>query len=54
MIRTIIGELARIQDHVLSAGASALDLGAFTPFLYLFEEREIVYDLMEEISVRGT
>ncbi|HEX2972447.1 MAG TPA: NADH-quinone oxidoreductase subunit D [Tepidisphaeraceae bacterium] len=50
VIRTIVGELARIQDHVLSVGASALDLGAFTPFLYLFEDREIVYDLMEEIS----
>ena len=50
VIRTIIGELARIQDHVLSAGASALDLGAFTPFLYLFEDREVIYDLLEEIS----
>lgn len=50
VIRTIVGELARIQDHVLSVGASALDLAAFTPFLYLFEDREIVYDLLEEIS----
>ncbi len=50
VIRTIVGELARIQDHVLSAGASALDLGAFTPFLYLFEDRELIYDLLEEIS----
>lgn len=50
VIRTIVGELARIQDHVLSVGASALDLGAFTPFLYLFEDREVIYDLLEEIS----
>jgi NADH-quinone oxidoreductase subunit D len=50
VIRTIVGELARIQDHVLAAGAQALDLGAFTPFLYLFEDREVIYDLLEEIS----
>jgi NADH-quinone oxidoreductase subunit D len=50
VIRTIVGELARIQDHVVCTGAAALDLGAFTPFLYLFEDREIIYDLLEEIS----
>jgi NADH-quinone oxidoreductase subunit D len=50
VIRTIVGELARIQDHLLCLGAAALDLGAYTPFLYLFEDREITYDLLEEIS----
>src|SRR6266496_313437 len=34
-IRVIIGELSRISDHLLSTGASALDLGAFTAFLYM-------------------
>lgn len=48
-IRTICAELARIQDHLLSVGAAALDLGAFTAFLYGFNEREIIYDLFEEI-----
>lgn len=48
-IRTIIAELARIQDHLLAVGAAALDLGAFTAFLYGFNERELIYDLFEEI-----
>lgn len=48
-IRTICGELGRIQDHLLCVGAAALDLGAITAFLYGFNEREIIYDLMEEI-----
>jgi NADH-quinone oxidoreductase subunit D len=48
-IRTICAELARIQDHLLAVGTAALDLGAFTAFLYGFNEREIIYDLFEEI-----
>jgi NADH-quinone oxidoreductase subunit D len=48
-IRTIIAELARIQDHLLAVGASALDLGAFTAFVYGFNEREMIYDLFERI-----
>src|SRR5512135_1269622 len=43
-IRVIIGELSRISDHLLSTGASALDLGAFTAFLYMFNARELIYD----------
>jgi len=49
-LRTIMGELARIQDHLLSVGAAALDLGAFTAFLYGFNERERIYDLCEYVS----
>ena len=48
-IRTIIAELARIQDHLLCLGAMGLDLGGFTAFLYLFNEREYINDLFEEI-----
>ncbi len=48
-IRTIIAELARIQDHLLCCGCAALDLGGFTAFLYGFNEREDIYDLFEEI-----
>lgn len=50
VIRTICAELARIQDHLLAVGAAALDLGAFTAFLFGFNEREIIYDLFEEMS----
>ncbi len=49
-IRVIIGELARISDHLLCTGAMALDLGAFTAFLYAFNLREQVYDVYEEMS----
>ncbi|MDX1564772.1 MAG: NADH-quinone oxidoreductase subunit D, partial [Phycisphaeraceae bacterium] len=49
VLRTIMGELARIQDHLLCAGAAALDLGAFTAFLYGFNEREYIYDICEYI-----
>ncbi len=49
VLRTIIAELARIQDHLLCVGTAALDLGAFTAFLYGFAEREEIYDLFEDI-----
>ena len=49
VLRTIIAELARIQDHLLSTGCTGLDLGAFTAFMYPFNARETVYDLFEEI-----
>ncbi len=48
VIRTIIAELARIQDHLLSTGATGLDLGALTAFIYPFNAREGIYDLFEE------
>src|SRR6201996_2274981 len=40
-IRTIFAELMRIHDHLLNVGAAALDLGAFTAFLYAFYQREL-------------
>ncbi len=49
-IRVIIGELARISDHLLCTGAAALDLGAFTAFLFAFNQREMIYDIYEEMS----
>jgi NADH-quinone oxidoreductase subunit D len=49
-IRTIFAELGRIQDHLLNVGAAALDLGAFTAFLYAFYQRELIYDICETAS----
>jgi NADH-quinone oxidoreductase subunit D len=49
VIRTIIAELARIQDHLLGVGAAGLDLGGYTAFMYPFNTREPIYDLFEEI-----
>jgi NADH-quinone oxidoreductase subunit D len=49
-LRVIFGELARISDHLLCCGAAALDLGAFTSFLYAFYQREKIYDIYETAS----
>jgi NADH-quinone oxidoreductase subunit D len=49
-LRTILAELARISDHLLCIGAAALDLGGLTAFLYAFNERERVYNIMEAAS----
>src|SRR5437879_13784963 len=46
-IRTIFAELMRLHDHLLCNGAAALDLGAFTAFLYAFYQRELIYDICE-------
>jgi len=49
-LRTILAELMRIHDHLLCVAAAALDLGAFTPFLYAFKQREKISDLAEYAS----
>ena len=46
--RMILGELARISDHLTCDGAMAMELGAFTPFLWMMKTREMVWDIMEE------
>jgi NADH-quinone oxidoreductase subunit D len=40
----------RLHDHLLNVGTCALDLGAFTAFLYFFYEREKIYDICEYAS----
>ncbi len=49
-LRTILAEIMRIQDHLLNVGTTALDLGAFTAFLYAFTQREKIYDIVEYAS----
>jgi len=46
-IRVIMCELSRIADHMLQIGMQAVDIGAFTVFLYGFRIREKIYDLFE-------
>lgn len=46
-LRVIMGELNRIASHLLCIGVTGLDLGALTPFLYTFREREMILDLFE-------
>jgi NADH-quinone oxidoreductase subunit D len=46
--RMILGELARISDHLTCDGAMAMELGAFTPFLWMLKAREMIWDILEE------
>src|SRR5580658_3242763 len=46
--RMALGELARISDHLTCTGAMAMELGAFTPFLWFIKAREMVWDILEE------
>ncbi len=48
-IRVIACELNRIASHLVSFGTYGLDMGAFTPFLYAFREREYILDLFEQM-----
>jgi NADH-quinone oxidoreductase subunit D len=47
VLRVISMELSRIMSHVVWLGTFCIDIGAFTPFLWLFQERENIYDLLE-------
>ena len=49
-IRVITCELNRINSHLLWWGAYLLDLGAFTPIMYAFADREIVMDILQRIT----
>jgi NADH-quinone oxidoreductase subunit D len=49
-IRVIVGEMSRITDHMTCLGAGAMELGAFTVFLYMLKGREWLYELLEEVS----
>src|SRR5471032_3489977 len=50
VIRVICCELARISAHLLGMGALAMDCGAMTVFLYIFTEREKIYNLIELLT----
>ncbi len=49
-VRTIVSEMSRITDHLTCTGASAMELGAFTAFLYFLKAREWLYELLEVVS----
>ena len=49
-IRVLFDEITRILNHALQIGAQGLDLGATTPFLWLFEEREKLMSFYEAVS----
>ena len=49
-MRVIACELNRIASHLVGWGAWLLDMGAFTPILYAFDDREMILDMLQEIS----
>jgi NADH-quinone oxidoreductase subunit D len=49
-IRVLFDEITRVLNHLLWLGAHALDVGAMTPFLYCFREREALMDCYEAVS----
>jgi NADH dehydrogenase (ubiquinone) Fe-S protein 2 len=49
-IRTLFGEITRILNHIMAVATHALDVGALTPFLWLFEEREKMMEFYERVS----
>lgn len=48
-VRVIAGEISRIADHLLCVGATALELNAFSAFLYALEARELAWDLVNAL-----
>ncbi|KAJ3126020.1 hypothetical protein HK098_007958 [Nowakowskiella sp. JEL0407] len=49
-IRTLFGEITRILNHIMAVTTHALDVGALTPFLWMFEEREKLMEFYERVS----
>ncbi|VDK52096.1 unnamed protein product [Cylicostephanus goldi] len=49
-IRTMFAELTRLQNHIMGITTHALDVGAMTPFFWMFEEREKLFEFQERVS----
>jgi NADH-quinone oxidoreductase subunit D len=49
-IRTLFDEITRVMNHLLNITTMALDVGAMTPLLWMFEEREYLMGFYEEVS----
>jgi NADH-quinone oxidoreductase subunit D len=49
-MRVIIMELSRIADHLVCNSVIGVDTGALTGFTYMFQQREAIYEILEEVS----
>ena len=49
-LRVLLGELNRISSHIVWYGPMGLDSGAMGPFLYTFRDREVLLDILEDIT----
>jgi NADH-quinone oxidoreductase subunit D len=47
VLRVIAMELSRIMSHLVWLGTTCIDIGAFTPFLWSFQQREVIYDMFD-------
>lgn len=50
VIRVLFLELTRVLNHLLAVGCHAMDVGAMTPFMWAFEEREKLFEFYERVS----
>src|SRR3954447_23202881 len=50
VLRVLLAELTRLSSHLMFVGSMALDLGASSPFLYVWREREKILDFFERMS----
>ena len=49
-VRVILSEISRVTDHLTCVGATAMELGAFTVFLYMIKAREFLWELVEKVT----
>ena len=49
-VRVIVSEISRITDHLTCVGATAMELGAFSVFLYMIKAREYLWELVEMVT----
>src|SRR5438874_1210998 len=49
-VRVILSDISRITDHITCVGACAMELGAFTVFLYMIKAREYLWELVEKVT----
>jgi len=49
-VRVIMSEISRITDHLTCIGATAMELGAFTVFLYMIKAREFLWEVIEQVT----
>ena len=49
-IRVIMSEISRVTDHLTCVGASAMEVGAMTVFLYMIKAREYLWELIEDVT----
>ncbi len=49
-VRVILSEISRVSDHLTCVGATAMELGAFSVFLYMIKAREYLWELVEKVT----